>query len=133
MPSSPEPASQPPAADEAALLAAAQRGDHAAFGTLIERHARLVHGYLRARLTRSADVEDLGQEVFLRVYTAKAAPRSDTPLRMRPWLLGIARNVLREHVRASRRRRETAWTALCLDIEDLAGGDGENEIGRAHV
>lgn len=129
MPSHPEPATQPPVADEAALLAAAQRGDHTAFATLIERHARLVHGYLRARLTRSADIEDLGQEVFLRVYTAKAAPRSDTPLRMRPWLLGIARNVLREHVRASRRRRETAWTALCLDIEDLSGGDGENDGG----
>jgi RNA polymerase sigma-70 factor (ECF subfamily) len=122
VPSPSEPATQPHSADEAALLSAAQRGDHAAFGTLIERHAQLVHGYLRARLTRLADVEDLGQEVFLRVYTAKATPRSDTPLRMRPWLLGIARNVLREHVRASRRRRETAWTELCLDIEDLSGG-----------
>ena len=41
---------------------------------------------------------------------------------MRPWLVGIARNVLREHARATRRRRETGWTELCLDIEDLAGG-----------
>jgi RNA polymerase sigma-70 factor (ECF subfamily) len=40
---------------------------------------------------------------------------------MRPWLIGIARNVLREHARATRRRRETAWTELCLDIEDIAG------------
>lgn len=122
---------QPPlarSADDAALLAAAQRGDHAAFTAIIERHAKLVHGYLRARLTRLADAEDLGQEVFLRVYTAKAVPREGTGLAMRPWLIGIARNVLREHVRAARRRRETAWTALCLDIEDLVG-TAENDGG----
>jgi len=126
VPTPPEPATQPHSGDEAALLSAAQQGDHAAFSTLIQRHARLVHGYLRARLTRLADVEDLGQEVFLRVYTAKAAPRSDMPLRLRAWLLGVARNVLREHVRTARRRRETAWTALCLDIEDLSGGGADD-------
>lgn len=109
------------AADDARLLAAAQRGDHAAFTAIIERHARLVHGYLRARLARLADADDLGQEVFLRVYTAKAVPREGVGVAMRPWLIGIARNVLREHARATRRRRETAWTELCLDIEDLAG------------
>ena len=122
MPSLPDNQTLAPAADDAGLLAAAQRGDHAAFTAIIERHAKLVHGYLRARLTRSADAEDLGQEVFLRVYTAKAVPRGTMDLAMRPWLLGIARNVLREHVRATRRRRETAWTALCLDVEDLVGG-----------
>jgi RNA polymerase sigma-70 factor, ECF subfamily len=111
------------AADDAGLLAAAQRGDHAAFTSIIARHARLVHGYLRARLARLADAEDLGQEVFLRVYTAKAVPREGAGVAMRPWLIGIARNVLREHARAARRRRETAWTELCLDIEDLAGAN----------
>jgi RNA polymerase sigma-70 factor (ECF subfamily) len=116
-------------ADDAALLAAAQRGDHTAFTAIIERHAKFVHGYLRARLARLADAEDLGQEVFLRIYTAKAVPRGTTALAMRPWLLGIARNILREHARATRRRRETAWTALCLDIEDLAGAGGDD--GRA--
>lgn len=124
MPTLPDNPTLAPAADDAGLLAAAQRGDHAAFTLIIERHAKLVHGYLRARLTRAADAEDLGQEVFLRVYAAKAVPRGTMALAMRPWLLGIARNVLREHVRATRRRRETAWTALCLDIEDLAGGEG---------
>jgi RNA polymerase sigma-70 factor (ECF subfamily) len=114
--------------DDAVLLAAAQRGDHAAFTAIIDRHARLVHGYLRARLARPADADDLGQEVFLRVYTAKAVPREGAGVAMRPWLIGIARNVLREHARATRRRRETAWAELCLDIEDLAGA-GEHDGG----
>jgi len=115
------------AADDAALLEAAQRGDHAAFTTLVRRHERLVHAYLRARLARAVDGDDLCQEVFLRVYSAKAVPRADGGLRMRPWLLGIARNVLREHVRRLRRRRETAWTELCLEIEDLASRDGDGD------
>lgn len=117
-----------PAAD-AAMLEAAQRGDHAAFTTLVRAHERLVHGYLRARLARGGDVDDLCQETFLRVYSAKAVPRSEAGLRMRPWLLGIARNVLREHVRKVRRRRETAWTELCLEIEDLAILGGEHDVG----
>ncbi len=117
-PDNPSPARS---ADDAVLLAAAQRGDHAAFTAIIDRHARLVHGYLRARLARPADADDLGQEVFLRVYTARAVPREGAGVAMRPWLIGIARNVLREHARAGRRRRETAWTELCLDIEDIAG------------
>lgn len=112
--------------DESGLLASAQRGDHAAFTTIIERHARVVHGYLRARLTKLADAEDLGQEVFLRVYAMKAVPRGGGSLALRPWLIGIARNVLREHVRGMR-RREKAWTELCLDIEDLVRGERDDD------
>ena len=122
-PDNPSPARS---ADDAVLLAAAQRGDHAAFTAIIDRHARLVHGYLRARLARPADADDLGQEVFLRVYTARALPREGAGLAMRPWLIGIARNVLREHARATRRRRETAWTELCLDVEDVAGAERDD-------
>ena len=122
-PDNPSPARS---ADDAVLLAAAQRGDHAAFTAIIDRHARLVHGYLRARLARLADAEDLGQEVFLRVYTARAVPREGAGVAMRPWLIGIARNVLREHARAGRRRRETAWTELCLDVEDIAGAERDD-------
>lgn len=118
---SPDNLSRARSADDGVLLAAAQRGDHAAFTAIIDRHARLVHGYLRARLARPADADDLGQEVFLRVYTARAVPREGTGVAMRPWLIGIARNVLREHARTTRRRRETAWTEICLDIEDIAG------------
>ena len=59
--------------------------------------------------------EDLCQEVFLRCYTANA--RFDSPSLVRPWLIGIARNLLRERVRRLKRRREVAWTELCLELE----------------
>ena len=97
------------------LLESAQRGDRAAFSALIQRHQGAVYGYLRARLLEPADAEDLCQEVFLRCYTANA--RFDSPSLVRPWLIGIARNLLRERVRRLKRRREVAWTELCLELE----------------
>ncbi len=80
-----------------------------------KRHQRVVYGYLRARLLQPSDAEDLTQEVFLRCYSARA--RFDSSAMIGPWLIGIARNLLREHARKSKRRREVAWTELCLEAE----------------
>jgi len=113
-----------PHADDAHLLEAAQQGDHGAFATFVRRHERMVWGYLRARLPNAADAEDLCQEVFLRLYSGKAVPRDAGRADLRAWLLGIARNVLREYVRKTRRRREIAWTELCLELET----DGDSDV-----
>jgi RNA polymerase sigma-70 factor (ECF subfamily) len=112
------------AENDARLLEATRRGDHAAFESFVRRHERIISGYLRARLTGGADVDDLTQEVFLRVYVGKAVQKDGSRSDLRAWLLGVARNVLREHVRKTRRRRETAWTELCLEIEELAASEG---------
>lgn len=106
--------------DDGRLLASVRRGDHAAFATLVARHERPVYGYLRARFANRGDLDDLCQEVFVRLYAGGDPPPRTA---LRPWLFGIARNVLREHVRAVR-RREHAWTELCLEIEDRSGDDG---------
>lgn len=90
-------------------------GSREAFGTLIERHQRPIYAYIRARVSQATDAEDMTQEVFLRFYDARA--RFDDSALLRPWLLGIAKNLLREHVRRRRRRHEVAWTELCLELE----------------
>ena len=100
-----------------ALVAAAQRGDRQAFAQLVQLHQAGVFGYLRARLLRAHDAEDLTQEVFLRCYTSWA--RFDGSAQVRPWLLGIARNLLHEYARKQRRRKETAWTETCLEIDEV--------------
>jgi RNA polymerase sigma-70 factor, ECF subfamily len=107
--------------EERALAERAVGGDRAAFSALVERHEGAVFGFLRARLVQASDAEDMTQEVFLRFFTSRA--RFDTSTMLRPWLLGIARNVLREHVRRRRRQRESAWTEMCLEIEDALAGD----------
>ncbi|HEV3340023.1 MAG TPA: RNA polymerase sigma factor [Pirellulales bacterium] len=117
-------------AGDSELVAAAQQGDRAAFAALVERYQGLVYGYLRARLLQASDADDLAQEVFLRSYSARA--RFDSSAMVGPWLIGIARNLLYEHARKTRRRREVAWTEICLELEEQAGLQEPDEMA-AHL
>jgi RNA polymerase sigma-70 factor (ECF subfamily) len=49
-------------------------------------------------------------------------------------LTGIARNILREHVRKMSRRREVAWTELCLELDQLTRThDGREHDAMVHL
>lgn len=88
---------------EAVQRARSDRDD--AFRELVRRHAASVQGLVRAVLGRGEGVDDLTQEVFLRVYTAReryVAGRGE----LRAWLLRIARN-LALNARRDRTRRRT--------------------------
>lgn len=100
-----------------ALIDRLMQGDRSAFESIVLEHQRAVYGYLRARVLQHNDAEDLTQEVFLRFYTGRN--RFDSSAMVRPWLLGIARNLLKEHTRKQKRRKEIAWTRLCLELEEL--------------
>jgi RNA polymerase sigma-70 factor (ECF subfamily) len=110
-----------PLTAEQRLLRSAKRGDHAAFARIIELHQQTIFGYLRARVSDPTDAEDLAQEVFLRLYVGRAKFTGD--IMLRPWLIGIARNLLREHARKLKRRKEVAWTELCIELEEMASAD----------
>lgn len=90
--------------------------DRLTLETTLQEHQGAVYGYLRSRLAQPADAEDLTQEVFLRWYLTRS--RFDASQPLRPWLLGIARNVLLEHLK-QQQRKEVAWTELCLQLERL--------------
>lgn len=82
---------------DAFLLQSAAKGNAAAFPALMRRHGRAIHAYLARRGGRDA-ADDLLSEVFLRAYAARR--HYDKRWHdARPWLYGIARNVLREHWR----------------------------------
>ncbi len=72
-----------------------------AFAELFERHSRVVHGYLSRRVGDLAD--DLLSEVFLTAFAKRASYRPETP-DVRPWLFGIAANLVRRHSRAEATR-----------------------------
>ncbi|MFM8290215.1 MAG: RNA polymerase sigma factor [Planctomycetia bacterium] len=105
------------------LVAAGRRRsrsvDREAVAAVVATHRQMVYGFLRARLTDAAAAEDLCQEVFLRFLTSRPVVATGSG-EVSAWLAGIARNVLREHVRRAARRREVAWTELCLQVEDRA-------------
>jgi RNA polymerase sigma-70 factor (ECF subfamily) len=91
--------------------------DRRALEAIIQEHQGAIFGYLRSRLAQPADAEDLTQEVFLRWYLHR--DRFEVGQKVRPWLIGIARNVLLEYLKKVQRRKEVAWTELCLHLEQL--------------
>jgi RNA polymerase sigma-70 factor (ECF subfamily) len=93
------------------------RGDRAAFEAIVHEHKGAVFGFLCARVAQPADAEDLTQEAFLRLYQCRK--QFEVGRDMRPWLMGIARNVLREFIRAKRKTTEASWTELCLELDVL--------------
>ncbi len=68
-----------------------------AFAELFDRHAGVVHAYLSRRVGSLA--EDLLSEVFLTAFAKRASYRPETP-DVRPWLFGIAANLVRRQSRA---------------------------------
>jgi RNA polymerase sigma factor (sigma-70 family) len=70
-----------------------------AFVEVVQRHEVAIHGYLSRRAGHQA-ADDLLGEVWLRAFGARRG--YDTSYDdARPWLYGIARNVLRAHWRTS--------------------------------
>ena len=77
------------ASEDAEFVRRAIAGDGAAFTSLYERYARMIHGLLLARV-RTADVDDLLQEVFLTAW--KHLDRLRDAAAFGGWLAIIARN-----------------------------------------
>ena len=85
-------------------------GGEIAFELAYERELPHVYGYIRYRVRDRGTADDLASQTFL-----KALDRLSTfdPRRSEigPWMLGIARNVVRDHLRAGRR---WGWLPLGL-------------------
>jgi RNA polymerase sigma-70 factor (ECF subfamily) len=120
----PDSTREQPAAAETPAGGAAHGDERLALETVLRDHQGAIYGYLRSRLLQDADAEDLTQEVFMRWYAGRQ--KFDAARELRPWLVAIARNVLREHLKRLRTRREVAWTELCLELEKLVGFDDED-------
>jgi len=95
--------SEPPSQelDDAALMAEVGRGDTAAFQRLVERHQALVIGTVGRMLGNNSDVEDVAQQVFIRVW--KSAPRYRPEAKFTTWLLTITRNLVFNEARRRKR------------------------------
>lgn len=94
-----------------ALVAAAGSGDPAALAALFDRHHAGVHRFLaRMAGVDGTDADDLLQETFVVVFESARRFRGDAPVRM--WLLGIASNVARRHVRSEVRQKARAAAYL---------------------
>lgn len=130
------------------------REDPRAFAELFDRHYDAIAGWLRRRAERAL-ADELASETFLQAFDARGRYdllRADA----RPWLYGIAANLLRRHRRSEERRlrayaRAAGWphedTDLAavharLDADAAAGplatalvslGPGERDVLLLHA
>jgi RNA polymerase sigma-70 factor, ECF subfamily len=93
--------SSPGAFDPQPIIAAILRGETDLFRLLVREYGLFVRGYLAARLHHLEDVDDVAQEVFLVAFDRL---KTCEPARFRYWLIGIAKNELRQHWRKQGRR-----------------------------
>jgi DNA-directed RNA polymerase specialized sigma24 family protein len=90
------------------------------FALIFDRHAASIHGYLRRRIGRP-EADDLLAETFLVAFERRG--RYDrTVIDARPWLFGIATNLLRRFARAEARAyrayARTGVDPITTSIED---------------
>lgn len=97
--------------DAAGLALQAARRDPAAWSHLFDCHFRTVFTYLRHRLPGLAEAEDLAAQVFEIGYS-RAHTFDYRGVPIEAWLLGIARNLARDHM------RRVAQRGIPLPVEE---------------
>jgi RNA polymerase sigma-70 factor (ECF subfamily) len=92
------------------LLTACASGEAVALEELFHRHGDRVYRVLgRSRGVDAKDLDDLVQSTFIEVF--RSAPGYAGRAAVSTWLLGIAVNVMRHHVRGESRRRSLVAAA----------------------
>jgi RNA polymerase sigma-70 factor (ECF subfamily) len=111
------------------LVSAACGGDDGAFARLVGRHKRRVFR-LAARFARDTDeLEDICQDVFIRVYEHLSAFRNDAPFEH--WLTKIAVRVCHDALRGRRHEKHhTSLDDMMVELPDCAG-NSESEVRQA--
>ncbi len=103
---------------DAQLVKATVEGDPQAFEEIVERYQRLVFNIIYHYMGRRNEVEDLAQEVFLKVFRALDTFDATRPLKS--WIGRITANICLDEIRKASKRK--VWS-----FADL-GGDEESKI-----
>jgi RNA polymerase sigma-70 factor (ECF subfamily) len=105
---------------DAELMQAFQRGDEAAFETLVDRHRERVFRLACRYLGDETAADDLAQEAFLRVYRARHTWRPEA--KFSTWLYRVTANACLNELRSRRVRRAVETTASVPPGGDAGAG-----------
>jgi RNA polymerase sigma-70 factor (ECF subfamily) len=110
------------------MRARIRAGDAEAFGQAFDDHAGAVYRHAARADGGAAGADDVVSLTFLEAWRIRATlrPEGDS---LRPWLLGIATNVLRNRQRAARRHRAAL---LRVPRQDTVPDFADEVIGRLH-
>src|SRR6267142_4664496 len=111
------------------LIQKAQAGDGAAFNQVVIAYRKRILGTIARLIGRPEDVEDVGQEVFLRLYFSLDQLR--TAEVFEPWLYRLTVNAAYDYLRKHRRRQEFRMSDLSeqqvVMADAMAGGKAEKD------
>jgi len=113
--------------DEELMLSYA-RGDTASFREIFQRYAPMLVRFLSRYVGRAADAQDLTQQTFLQLHRARLDFRAE--MRLRPWLMTIALNLSRDHLRRRGRRVEVAIDAEALAAPEVPLPSATDDVRR---
>ena len=102
--------------DDAALVDAATQGDTAAFEALVRKYQARIFATVRRYSRRDSEVEDIVQDIFLKVHQKLGTYRKDAPFEH--WLMRLAVRTCYDALRAHRRNRETNFSDMSDTEED---------------
>ncbi len=98
------------------LVEAAATGDRQAFDELVRRYQAQIVNLARAMTASDADVDDMAQEVFVRIWRSLAKFRGESTFKT--WIYGIALNVIRTHRSRRSRLQSLLWSAPAESEQD---------------
>jgi RNA polymerase sigma-70 factor, ECF subfamily len=110
------------------LIERARAGDEGAFNEVVLAYRRRVLGTIYRLIGHRDDVEDVGQQVFLRLYLSLNQLR--TPDVFEPWLHRLTVNAAYDYLRKQRRRNETRVSDLpeqVVQMADAVAGTGKQQ------
>src|ERR1022692_4047399 len=116
------------------LIKRAQKGDGPAFNEVVLAYRKRILGTIARLIARPDDVEDVGQEVFLRLYFSLDQLR--TPEVFEPWLYRLTVNASYDYLRKSKRRPESRMSDLSeqqvMMADAAAGSKAQTEESERH-
>ncbi|MBV8572648.1 MAG: sigma-70 family RNA polymerase sigma factor [Acidobacteriaceae bacterium] len=114
---------------EPELIEKARSGDAAAFNQMVLAYRKRILGTISRLIGHPEDVEDVGQEVFVRLYYSLDQLRA--PEVFEPWLYRLTVNAAYDYLRRSKRRNESRMSDVSEQqvsrADSLAGGRQDAE------
>ncbi|MGI9070711.1 MAG: RNA polymerase sigma factor [Bryobacteraceae bacterium] len=111
------------------LIERARTGDAAAFNQIVLAYRKRILGTISRLIGRPEDVENVGQEVFVRLYYSLDQLR--TAEVFEPWLYRLTVNACYDYLRRAKRRSESRMADLSeqqvMKADSLAGGRQQDE------
>ena len=111
------------------LIERAQSGDSGAFNEIVLAYRKRILGTISRLIGRPEDVDDVAQEVFVRLYYSLDQLR--TPEVFEPWLYRLTVNASYDYLRRAKRRGEARMADLSeqqvMRADSLAGSRQEDD------